>query len=43
MEEKILEILNRKNKALDLEELRYIIELKGPEELQELEETIQKM
>ncbi len=43
MEEKILEILNRKNKALDLEELRYILELKKPEEFQKLIETINKM
>ncbi len=43
MEEQILEILNRKNKALDLEELRYILELREPEEFQKLIETINKM
>ena len=43
MEEKILDLLNRKNKALSIEELNHLLELKTVEEFRELEDTINKM
>ncbi len=43
LEEKILDLLNRKNKALSIEELNHLLELKTVEEFRELEDTINKM
>lgn len=43
MEEKILNLLNRKNKALSIEELDNLLELKTSEEFLELQNTINEM
>jgi len=43
LEEKILNLLNRKNKALSIEDLDHLLELKTIEEFRELEDTINKM
>ncbi len=43
LEEKILNLLNRKNKALSIEEIDHLLELKTTDEFRELEDTINKM
>ena len=43
LEEKILNLLNRKNKALSIEDLDHLLELKTVEEFRELEDTVNKM
>ncbi len=43
MEKKILDLLKRKNKALSIEEIDHLLELKTAEEFRELEDTINKM
>lgn len=43
LEEKILDLLNRKNKALSIEDLDRLLGLKTVEEFRELEDTINKM
>ena len=43
LEDKILDLLNRKNKALSIEDLDHLLELKTVEEFSELEDTINKM
>ena len=43
MEDRILELLNRKNKALSIQEIDHLLELKTTDEFRELEDTINKM
>lgn len=43
MEDRILELLNRKNKALSIQEIDHLLELKTTNEFRELEDTINKM
>ena len=43
LEEKILDLLNRKNKALSIEDLDHLLELKTVEEFRELEDIVNKM
>ena len=43
MEEKILDLLNRKNKALSIEDFDHLLELKTVEEFRELEDTVNRM
>ena len=43
LEKKILDLLKRKNKALSIEEIDHLLELKTAEEFRELEDTINKM
>ena len=43
LEEKILYLLNRKNKALSIEDLDHLLDLKTVEEFRELEDTVNKM
>lgn len=43
MEEKILDLLNRKNKALSIQEIDHLLELKTKDEFCLLEDTIYKM
>ena len=43
MEDRILELLNRKNKALSIQEIDHLLELKTTDEFLELEDTINKM
>lgn len=43
MEEKILDLLNRKNKALSSKELKHLLELRTNEESNELDELLYKM
>lgn len=43
MEDRILELLNRKNKALSIQEIDHLLELKTTDEFRELEYTINKM
>ena len=43
MEDRILELLNRRNKALSIQEIDHLLELKTTNEFRELEDTINKM
>lgn len=43
MEEKILDLLNRKNKALSIEDLDRLLELRTVEEFRELEDIVNKL
>ncbi len=43
LEERILDLLNRKNKALSIEDLDHLLELKTVDEFRELEDTVNKM
>ena len=43
LEERILNLLNRKNKALSIEDLDHLLDLKTVEEFRELEDTVNKM
>lgn len=43
MEDKILELLNRKNKALSIQEIDHLLGLQTGDEFRELEDTINKM
>ena len=43
MEDRILKLLNRKNKALSIQEIDHLLELKTTNEFRELEDTINKM
>ena len=43
MEDRILELLNCKNKALSIQEIDHLLELKTTDEFRELEDTINKM